>query len=126
MNSPFARVRRRPFRLLRQMLTESTLLALTGGGLGLLLAAWGTRAAIAVLPSAFPRMDEIGLDSRVLLFTFAVSLLTAVLSGLTPTLKASSEHLSETLKRGGTGRAVCAIARKESSSRWKWRWRWSC
>jgi hypothetical protein len=53
----------------RQSLTESILLALAGGGLGLLLAAWGTRAALNVLPTGLPRADEIGLDARVLLFT---------------------------------------------------------
>jgi predicted permease len=92
-----------PWRLLRQMLTESMLLALVGGVLGLLLASWGTRAALAALPTALPRTDEVGVDVRVLLFTFAVSLLTAVLSGLTPTLKASRAHLSESLKKGGRG-----------------------
>ena len=58
------------WRLVRQVLTESTVLALAGGGLGFLVAAWGTIAAIAALPNALPRTDEIGLDSRVLLFTF--------------------------------------------------------
>jgi predicted permease len=91
------------FRLLRQMLVESTLLALIGGALGLVLAAWGTRAALAVLPSALPRMSEIGVDFRVLLFTLAVSLMTAVLSGLTPTLRPLREQVSEALKRGGRG-----------------------
>ena len=92
-----------PWRLLRQVLTESTLLALVGGALGLLLAGWGTRAAIAALPTALPRTDEIGVDVRVLLFAFAVSLLTALISGLTPTLKASREQFSEALKKGGRG-----------------------
>ena len=92
-----------PSRLVRQWLTESTLLALAGGALGLLLAAWGTQAAIATLPAALPRTDEIGVDVRVLLFTFAVSLLTALLSGLTPTLKASPAYLSGALKKGGRG-----------------------
>jgi predicted permease len=91
------------WRLLRQSLTESTLLALAGGALGLLLAAWGTRAALNVLPTGLPRADEVGLDARVLLFTLAVSLLTGILAGLAPALKTSQRRLSETLKEGGRG-----------------------
>jgi predicted permease len=91
------------WRLLRQLLTESVLLAVAGGALGLLLAGWGTRAAIGALPTALPRADEIGLDVRVLLFTLAISLLTGVLAGLAPALKNSRWHLSETLKEGGRG-----------------------
>ena len=89
------------WRLVRQLMTESMLLASIGGGLGLLLASWGTRAAISALPTALPRADEIGLDVRVLLFTFAISLLTGVLSGLAPALKTSQGRLSRTLKEGG-------------------------
>ena len=91
------------WRLLRQSLTESTLLALIGGGLGLLVAGWGTQAALAALPTALPRAGEVGLDGRVLLFTLAVSLLTGMLSGLAPALKISQWRLSETLKEGGRG-----------------------
>ncbi|MGE0128677.1 MAG: ABC transporter permease [Blastocatellales bacterium] len=89
------------WRLLRQLLTESTLLALAGGALGLLLAAWGTQAALSLLPTALPRAEQVGLDGRVLLFTFAVSLLTGMLAGLAPALKVSQRRLSETLKEGG-------------------------
>jgi predicted permease len=91
------------WRLLRQSLTESTLLALAGGGLGLLLAALGTRAALNVLPTGLPRADEVGLDGRVLLFTAAISLLTGVLAGLAPALKTSQWRLAETLKEAGRG-----------------------
>jgi predicted permease len=90
-------------RVVRQLLTESTLLALAGGGLGLLLAAWGTRAAIGVLPAALPRAEQVGLDARVLLFTAGLSLLAGVLFGLTPALKTSQPDLQETLKQGGRG-----------------------
>ncbi len=92
-----------PSRLVRQSLTESLLLSLAGGALGLAIAAWGTRAAVAALPAALPRTDEIGLDVRVLLFAFAVSVLTALLSGLAPMLKTSPAYLSEALKKGGRG-----------------------
>jgi len=91
------------WRLLRQSLTESTLLALAGGGLGLAIAAWGTKAALALLPTALPRAEEVGLDGRVLLFTFAISLLTGVVAGLAPALKSSQWRLAETLKEGGRG-----------------------
>ena len=88
-------------RLVRQSLTESTVLASAGGVLGLAIAAWGTKAALGVLPTALPRADEVGLDSRVLLFALAVSLVTGILSGLAPALKTSRWRLSETLKEGG-------------------------
>jgi predicted permease len=90
-------------RLLRQSLTESILLGLAGGGLGLLVAAWGTKVALSQLPTALPRADEVGLDRRVLLFTFAISLLTGILSGLAPALKTSRGGVSEALKEGGRG-----------------------
>ena len=90
-------------RLLRQSLTESILLAMVGCGLGLLVAEWGTHAALHLLPTTLPRAEEIGLDGRVLLFTVAISLLTGILSGLVPALKTSYWRLSETLKEGGRG-----------------------
>jgi predicted permease len=90
-------------RVLRQLLTESVVLALAGGALGLLLAAWGTRAALSVLPSALPRAEEIALDGRVLLFTLAISLFAGILFGLAPALKMSLPHLQEGLKEGGRG-----------------------
>jgi len=90
-------------RILRQLLTESMLLALAGGGLGLLLASWGTKAAMLHLPQGLPRADEIGLDTRVLLFTLGASLLCGVLFGLAPALKISKPNLHDTLKEGGRG-----------------------
>src|SRR2546423_1473622 len=97
------------WRLLRQLLTESLLLALAGGGLGLLVAGWSTRAALGVLPTALPRAEEIGLDARVLLFTLAISLLTGIVSGLVPALKSSQGRLSETLKEGGRGASTARV-----------------
>ncbi len=91
------------WRLLRQSLTESMLMALLGGGLGLVFAAWGTKAAIAVLPTTLPRAAEVQMDLRVLFFAIAISLLTGVISGLGPALKTSKGRLSETLKEGGRG-----------------------
>ena len=90
-------------RVIRQLLTESVLLAVAGGALGLLLATWGTRAALAKLPTALPRAAEIGIDARVLIFTAAISLLGGILFGLAPALKTSRPDLHETLKEGGRG-----------------------
>ncbi len=90
-------------RVLWQLLAESVVLALTGGALGLLLASWGTRAALSVLPTALPRAEEIGLDARVLLFTLAISLLAGVLFGLAPALKMSPVNLQGTLNESGRG-----------------------
>ena len=90
-------------RVIRQLLTESILLALGGGGLGLLLAAWGTQAALGVLPAALPRAEQVGLDTQVLIFTAGISLLAGILFGLTPALKTSHPDLHETLKQGGRG-----------------------
>jgi predicted permease len=90
-------------RVLRQLLTESVLLALTGGALGLLLAARGTRAALGVLPTALPRAEEVGLDTRVLLFTLAISLLAGVLFGLAPALRMSRAKLQDSLRESGRG-----------------------
>jgi predicted permease len=90
-------------RLLRQSLTESTLLALLGGALGLQLAAWGTQAALSMLPTALPRSHDVAVDSRVLVFTVAVSLIIGVLSGLAPALRVSHRRFAETLKDGARG-----------------------
>jgi predicted permease len=90
-------------RVVRQLLTESILLALAGGALGLGLAAWGTQAALRVLPEALPRAGDVHLDARVLLFTLAASLLAGVLFGLAPALKTSRTDIHETLKEGGRG-----------------------
>ncbi len=91
------------WRLVRQSLTESMLLALAGGALGLLLANWGTHAALSLLPTTLPRAAEVKLDNRVLIFTLVVSLLSGVLSGLAPALKNSKWQLAETLKESGRG-----------------------
>ena len=91
------------WRLVRQSLTESILLAVTGGALGLIVASWATQAAISVLPTTLPRASEVHVDYRVLLFALAVSLLSGVISGLAPALKNSKWRLAETLKESGRG-----------------------
>jgi predicted permease len=90
-------------RVIRQLLTESILLASAGGALGLLLAVLGTRAVLRTLPEAVPRASEVSLDWRVLLFTMALSLLAGIVFGLAPALKISRVDLQEVLKEGGRG-----------------------
>jgi len=87
-------------RLARQLLTETTLLALLGGGIGLLLARWGTDLLLAVNPDVLPR-GEVRLDAPVLLFTLGVSVLTGFLFGLTPAWQLSRLDLNTALKEGG-------------------------
>ncbi len=90
-------------RVIRQLLTESILLGVAGGGIGLLLAAWGTHAALGRLPTAVPRAEEIGIDFRVLAFTTITSLLAGTLFGLAPALKTSQANPLTALKEGGRG-----------------------
>jgi len=90
-------------RLIRQFLTESLLLAVLGGALGLLLAYWGMELLIALSPPDIPRLQEIRLDGRVVLFTLLISIGTGMLFGIAPALQASKAELSEVLKEGGRG-----------------------
>jgi putative ABC transport system permease protein len=90
-------------RVVRQLLTESVLLGIAGGAIGLLLAELGMRAILAALPDSLPRVEEIALDSHVILFTVGVSLLTGVVFGLVPALKMLQPDVSETLKEGARG-----------------------
>jgi len=90
-------------RVVRQLLTESVLLAIASGGAGLILAYWGTKAMLETLPKALPRVREIGVDLHVLLFTLGVALLVGIVFGLAPALKLARSNLGETLKEGGRG-----------------------
>jgi predicted permease len=94
-------------RLVRQLLTESMLLAALGGALGLLLGANGMRALTALLSSAavIPRLDDLRFDWQAFAFTAAVSLATGLLFGLAPAIRAARPDLQETLKEGGRGAA---------------------
>ena len=89
------------WRIIRQLLTESILLALVGGVMGLLLAEFGTAAALAAVPHSIPRGEEIGLDLRVLLFTTVVSVLAGAAFGLAPALKLRTVNLVGALKEVG-------------------------
>ena len=87
-------------RLIRQCLTESAVLGLCGGVLGVLLAALGIRPFVMLWPGVLPRADEIQLDWRVLLFAIAVSLCSGLLFGLAPAMRAPSRNLEQTLRAG--------------------------
>jgi predicted permease len=87
-------------RVVRQLLTESVLLALGASLLGLLLASWGTRLVLAAVPDTLPRSQEIGLDPYVLLFTLLVSILTGILFGLAPAFHSAKVNPQESLKEG--------------------------
>jgi putative ABC transport system permease protein len=89
------------WRVVRQLLTESVLLSLVGGGLGLLLAMWGVDLLLKLNGAKIPRAAEIRLDSRVMLFTLGVSLLTGIVFGLVPAFQTSDVSLHDTLKEGG-------------------------
>ncbi|HEU4389079.1 MAG TPA: ABC transporter permease, partial [Blastocatellia bacterium] len=88
-------------RIIRQLVTESVLLALLGGGMGLLLGAWGVQAILALRPPNVARLDETTLDVRVLLFTLVASLATGILCGLAPAWHASRINLVEALNASG-------------------------
>ena len=96
-------------RIVRQLLTESLLLALTGGALGLLLALGGVKGLVSLLPADFPRLHEIRVSIPVFLFTFMVSSVTGILFGLVPALQASQTDPRQGLHEGG--RAATGSAR---------------
>lgn len=88
-------------RIIRQLLTESILLSLIGGVLGLLLTFVGLKLLIRLGPNTLPRLNEIAIDARVLAFTFVVSLITGVVFGLAPALRSSRVDLNGVLKDSG-------------------------
>ncbi|MEW6211871.1 MAG: ABC transporter permease, partial [Acidobacteriota bacterium] len=103
------------FRTIRQLMTESLMLAIIGGGFGLLLAMWGLDFLVALSPPDIPRLDEIALDSRVTLFTLLVSIVTGLIFGLAPALQVSKIDLNETLKEGSRG-ASSSLRRNRARS----------
>ena len=95
-------------RLMRQFITESLMLALTGGAIGLLIAVWGVAGLVRLSPANLVRLGDVSVDKTVLLFTLVVSVATGILFGLVPAIQASNPDLQETLKdaaRGATGGA---------------------
>lgn len=93
----------RQTRIIRQLLTESVVLAGLGGSLGLLLAFYGTRAVVKILPGSLPRTGEISINGTVLLFTAALSMFAAAVFGLAPALKSSRINVQQALKESGRG-----------------------
>lgn len=89
--------------VLRQLLCESLVLAIIAGGLGALIAAWGTDALVALSPESLPRAREIGFDWRVLTFTAAIALATGIVFGLVPAIWSSRTDLTNALKEGSRG-----------------------
>jgi putative ABC transport system permease protein len=91
------------WRIVRQLLTESVLLAIVGGAVGLLLARWGMALLLQLAPQDLPRLSSVSLDGRALAFTAAITLLTGLFFGLVPALQASKPNLNETMKDAGRG-----------------------
>jgi predicted lysophospholipase L1 biosynthesis ABC-type transport system permease subunit len=87
-------------RIVRQLVTESFLLAIAAGAIGLTLAFWGSAALVALAPGNVPRLAETGIDGWVLAFTIVVSLATSLLFGIAPAIHASRVDLNEALKQG--------------------------
>lgn len=85
-------------RIIRQLITESFILAMAGGALGLLLAMWGSQALVALAPQNVPRLAETGVDGTMLAFTLGISILASMLFGLAPALAASRVDLNNALK----------------------------
>jgi len=93
-------------RLIGYVMTESMLLSLVGGAAGILLAYLGTRTLVAIAPSSIPRLDEIGINGNVLLFTIALTVLAGILCGAIPALKAGSKKTLAALRDGGRGSTI--------------------
>ena len=91
------------WRMIRQLLTESIMLAIAGGALGVALAVWGIRPLVRLVPEDVPRITDIHLNAPVLLFTAALSVLTGVLFGLAPAMRLSRARFLESLKESGRG-----------------------
>jgi putative ABC transport system permease protein len=98
-------------RLARQLLTETLLLSLVGGGAGLALATWGVKLLVRMNPEGVARFQESGVDGRVLGFTCAVAVLTGLLAGVFPALQASKTDVNESLKAQSTANGAQPGAR---------------
>jgi putative ABC transport system permease protein len=96
-------------RLIRQLLTESVLLSLVGGFLGILIAMWGVPALTSISASSIPRVEEVAVSFKASLFTLFISLATGILFGIAPALKSSSKRLIEDLKEGRRGATAGAM-----------------
>ena len=102
-------------RIVRQLVTESVLLALVGAGIGAVLATWAVQAIVAFGPSGLPRLDEVAVDGRVLLFTAIVALVTGLLFGVVPALHAVRTDLGQILRDGFRGSSRGGVRRTRSA-----------
>ena len=102
-------------RLLRQLLSEAVVLGLAGGVLGLAVAFGGTKALVAARPADLPRLDEIGVNGKVVLFTLAVSVLTSLLFGMLPAVQATGSRLLRSLQENGRSGSGAAGNRLRAS-----------
>jgi ABC-type lipoprotein release transport system permease subunit len=122
------RNRRRPRPVDSQLVTESVLLGLIGGALGLALAYWSTQALVAARPADLPRIDDIRLNATVVWFTFGAALITSLLAGLVPACKPPTIISCRDYRRAAAAAAV--DAKTQSAPRGlvsrKWRWPSSC
>ena len=101
-------------RLVLQLVTESMLLVLAGGAIGTAIAVWGTPLLGRTASAYVPRMDEIALDARVLLFAAAASIVAGLVFGLVPVLRLSATEANEALREGGRGTASARLRRSQS------------
>jgi putative ABC transport system permease protein len=97
-------------RIVRQLVTECVLLALLAGGIGVLLALWGSHALVRLAPADVPRLSETGIDAKVLLFALGASLLASLLFGLAPALQAMRVDINKSLKQGSMRAASGSVA----------------
>ena len=102
-------------RIVFQLLTESVALALAGGALGLFMAGWGVGILRDMLPDIIPRLKTMSIDYRVVIFTAGLSVLTGILFGLAPALRASRSDLAQTLKEGGGKQAGSTSSQRARS-----------
>src|SRR5262249_37502303 len=89
------------WRIARQFVTESLLLGLSGGALGILLAVWGVQAMVALAPEGTPRLAEVHLDARVTALTLLLSLAASLIAGVAPAIQSTRPDLTEAMKEGG-------------------------
>ena len=99
-------------RLIRQLLTESLVLGVTGGLVGLLIAVWGSDLLVSLQPEGIPRLNEVRIDRYVVVFTMAISLVTSIIFGALPALQMTRGSLSASLKEGGRGHMAAAGSAK--------------
>jgi ABC-type antimicrobial peptide transport system permease subunit len=113
------------WRIIRQLLSESLLLAISGGAAGLLLAGYLVELLPSIASDNLPRAQDIRLDAQVGGFTLVVSLLTGIVFGLLPALQTSKIDFAEALKEGGRGAA--GLLQRRLRGFWSWaKWHWLC